>query len=222
MTLSALNTYSGPTIVNNGTLAMGLANALPSGAGCGNVYLAAIATLDLAGKSVAVNGLTSLGAIDNTGSASVVLTVGNNDQNSQLYGVVQNTGGNLALYKTGAGMLTLASTNNTYAGGTTLDGGVLNVAGDGELGAASGVVTFTTNAGTLQAAADLALNPARGVSVNGAGATIDTQTYTMSVAGTISGTGALTKIGAGMLILGGTNTYSRRHDHRRRGSPGRQ
>src|SRR5208282_552942 len=138
LTVSASDSYAGPTTVNSGTLAIGVANALPFGAGYGNVSLAASATLDLAGNSVAVNGLTSLGTIGNSGAAAVTLTVGNNNQNSQLYGVLKNTGGSLALDKTGIGTLTLANTNNTYAGGTTINGGVLNIAADGALGAASG------------------------------------------------------------------------------------
>ncbi len=208
LTLAASNSYSGPTNVSNGTLAMGVANALPFGAGRGNVALAASATLDLAGNSLAVNGLSSTGAVNNSGPAAVTLTAGYNDQNGQLYGVVQNTGGSLALYKTGVGTLILANSNNTYAGGTTLGSGVLNVAADGALGAANGAVTYTTSAGTLQAAANLALNSARGIAVNGSGATIDTQTNAMSIAGIVSGSGALTKIGGGTLTLSGTNTYS--------------
>ena len=170
LTLAASNSYTGPTTVSNGTLAMGVANALPVGSGRGNVSLAAGATLDLAGNSLAINGLTSTGTIDNTGPAAGTLTVGYNNQSSQLFGVVQNTGGSLALYKLGVGTLVLANSNNSYAGGTTLNGGVLNIAADGALGAASGAVTFASSAGTLQAAANLALNPARDITTNGAGA----------------------------------------------------
>ncbi len=133
LTLAASNSYTGPTTVSNGTLAMGVANALPVGSGRGNVSLAAGATLDLAGNSLAINGLTSTGTIDNTGPAAGTLTVGYNNQSSQLFGVVQNTGGSLALYKLGVGTLVLANSNNSYAGGTTLNGGVLNIAADGAL-----------------------------------------------------------------------------------------
>ena len=110
--------------------------------------------------------------------------------------------------KTGSGTLTLANTNNTYAGGTTINGGTLNIAGDGAFGAASGGITFTGNA-TLQAGGPVALNALRTLAINNAAtATFDTQANVVSVAGPITGNGGLTKVGAGTLTLTASNGYA--------------
>ena len=47
LVLGGVNTYSGNTTVSNGTLQLGIASALPSGSGKGNLVLNG--TLDLAG-----------------------------------------------------------------------------------------------------------------------------------------------------------------------------
>ena len=163
--------------------------------------------LDLAGNNLAVNGLNSAGTIDNTAGGSVILSVGNNNASSTISGVVQNSGGNLTVDKTGAGTLTLSNVNNTYAGGTTINAGALNFAADGSLGAATGAVTFTS-AGTLQATGNVALNAARSITITG-NDTFSTQGNIFAVAGPISGTGSLTMAGGGTLVLGNTtNSYS--------------
>jgi autotransporter-associated beta strand protein len=77
--------------------------------------------------------------------------------------VLQGSSG--LLKKLGAGTLTLSNTANSYAGGTFLDNGVLAVASDSVLGAASGGVTFA--GGTLEATASF--TSARGMTFNGAG-----------------------------------------------------
>ncbi|MGX1787734.1 autotransporter domain-containing protein [Bosea sp. NPDC055332] len=86
------------------------------------------------------------------------------------------------LRKTGAGMVTLTDAN-TYTGGTTISGGTLQI-GDG--GTSGSILGDIVNNGQL------IFNRSNSISFNGA----------------ISGTGGLTKQGAGALILSGTNTYS--------------
>jgi autotransporter-associated beta strand protein len=109
--------------------------------------------------------------------------------------------GPAALVKNGPGALVI-NTDNSYAGGTVLNAGLIVVQNTGALG--SGPLTI--GGGTLEIASgyqdarSIALtSPAATVSVDGS------QTYSNSVA--ISGSGALNKAGAGMLVLAASNTY---------------
>jgi autotransporter-associated beta strand protein len=107
-----------------------------------------------------------------------------------------------SLTKTGSGTLVLTGAN-TYSGGTILQGGILNVNSDAALGNASGGLTF--EGGTLQMSAST--TSARNVTIYGTGQ-FDTNGYSLSLTGTISGAGQLIKSGAGTLSLSGSNSYS--------------
>ena len=115
-------------------------------------------------------------------------------------GVVSGTG---ALAQIGSGTTILTATN-TYAGGTTINAGILAVAADVNLGAAAGGLTF--GGGTLQFLSGFITN--RPVTLNTGGGTFDTNGNDATLSGPIAGTGGLDKIGAGTLILSGANTYS--------------
>jgi|GEM_PF-1283115 len=109
------------------------------------------------------------------------------------------------LIKTGAGKLTLTG-NNSYSGGTQLQGGTLGVGSSTALG--TGMLAMS-DATTLQAAAD-GLTLANAVTLSGVG-NIDTQAYGMTLSGAISDgatPGSLAKLGTGTLTLSGANTYS--------------
>ena len=213
LVLSGSNNYQGATTIGtnansyynnsgaNPTLQLGNNNALPGG----DLIFGSNAnqntpTLDMNGFNATVGKLTggtnAVVDIVSSGGAST-LTVGNNNASSTFTGVIQNSTGMLGLSKIGNGTLTLGSAN-TYGGGTTISGGILNINGDGALGAAASGLTFSS-AGTLQAGAGgIALNSARGLTVNnGVTATIDTQANNMTIAGVIGGPGAVTKIGGG-------------------------
>jgi autotransporter-associated beta strand protein len=129
--LAGTNDYSGDTTISSGTLQLGVANALPSGPGKGNVI--ANGVLDLNGQSATINGLSGSGNVDNSGTTAATLTVGANDASSTFAGSITNSGtgtvaaATLSLVKTGTGVLTLAGTD-TYTGGTTVDGGTLDIA----------------------------------------------------------------------------------------------
>ena len=88
-----------------------------------------------------------------------------------LNGAVSNSGvGSMGvLVKTGTGTLVLANTANSYAAGTRVSAGILNIASDAVLGAVPSPanVNLTLDpGGTLQAAAGLTLNAARNLIVN--------------------------------------------------------
>ncbi|MBS0452586.1 MAG: autotransporter outer membrane beta-barrel domain-containing protein [Proteobacteria bacterium] len=104
----------------------------------------------------------------------------------------------------GSGTLVLSGANS-YAGGTFLGNGVLAVASDANLGAPGGPLEF--GGGTLRTDADLSLATTRTVTVDAPGGLIDTNGHTATVAQTIGGSGGLTKLGAGTLVLAGNNAY---------------
>ncbi|HSI14201.1 MAG TPA: autotransporter-associated beta strand repeat-containing protein, partial [Chthoniobacter sp.] len=142
---SASNNYLGNTVVTLGTLQLGADNAIPSGTGKGNVTVNG--TLDVNGHDQQINGLTGSGTIDNTAAAtSKTLTVGANNQTSTFNGVIQNTGGTLAVTKTGTGALTLIG-NSTYTGDTNVNAGKLVVSGSlqGNVNVAPGATLASGN-----------------------------------------------------------------------------
>ncbi len=112
--------------------------------------------------------------------------------------------GSSALVKEGPGILALTHTN-TYSGGTTIDGGTLQINADASLGSSGTLVTF--NSGVLELLASM--NSSRNVLLNSGGGTIQSDAgVTGQFSGAFTGTGTLTKSGNGTLNLTGTNTYS--------------
>ncbi len=126
---SGSNSYTGNTTVSAGRLLVGAWNAIPSGAGKGDVYVNGTGILKLWGISQNINGLNGGGIVD-TQTANT-LTVGSNDATGSFSGVMQNSGGagnSLTFIKTGAGTQTLSGTN-TYLGTTTVSAGTLALTG---------------------------------------------------------------------------------------------
>ena len=198
LALTALNTYSGGTTVNAGTIAINSASNL--GASSGALTINAGTVELLAGNSISASRLFYLGNAASTfqvdsGSTWTIATV------------ISNAGTNGSLNKTGAGTLVLSSpTGNTYGGSgytTSINGGTLQVGADNVLGNSANTVTF--NGGTLLFSSGF--TSSRGVVMTGAG-TINTSNNAATLSGIVSGSGVLTKTGAGTLTLSGTNTYS--------------
>jgi len=121
-------------------------------------------------------------------------------------GTLSGTG---AVEKDGAGTLTLAPAaagGNSYSGGTTVNAGALAIGADSALGAPTGGLTLDGGTLLLNNALDLAAT--RPIALGTAGGVIDTQGFNTTVAQGISGTGSLTKLGTGQLLLQAPTTFT--------------
>ena len=151
------------------------------------VTIAANATLDLSGDNQTVFSLAGGGSVINSDSGSAtVLTVSPTAGSTIFSGVIEGGGtlGTISLVKAGAGGLILTG-NNLYTGGTTVSGGTLALGNGGTSGEILGPVVLSNHSA-------LVFDRANDVD------------FTAS----ISGTGSLTKEGAGTLTLEGTNSYT--------------
>ena len=184
------NTYGGGTNLNQGTINVGNNTSLGTGTltfqtNTGNVLQSGAANLNLANTIV----LTTSGTADTNGNTMT------------LSGGISGAG---ALTKISAGTLALSHAN-TYGGGTNLNQGTINVGNNTSLGA--GTLTFESIAGNILQSGAANLNLANAIVLTTSGS-VDTNGNTMTLSGGISGTGVLTKIGVGTLILPNANTYN--------------
>jgi YVTN family beta-propeller protein/autotransporter-associated beta strand protein len=185
LTLTGNNSYQGGTALNAGTLAVGSNTALGTVA----LTFADGTTLQAAGNGLSLANAMVLNGADTVDTQANALT---------LAGVLSGTGG---LTKIGAGTLTLTG-NNSYQGGTALNAGTLAVGSNTALG--TGALTFADGT-TLQAAGN-GLSLANAMVLNGAD-TVDTQANALTLAGVLSGTGSLVKIGRHAGALGREHLY---------------
>ncbi|WP_019429158.1 autotransporter-associated beta strand repeat-containing protein, partial [Limnohabitans sp. Rim47] len=215
ITLSGDNTYTGETTISSGTVVVASNTGLGSAAG--GTTLASGATLDLAGVTVAAEGLVLQGGTLKDASSqwggTISMTADSTFDIAQgdtltVTGAISGTG---RLTKTSGGILVLSHAANAYEGGTTLSGGVLQVSADRNLGAVPGAVianNITLNGGTLQATADMTLSALRGITVTANSKFSTDASVSVNYAGVIAGSAGLTKSGSGSLVLTGTNTHT--------------
>ena len=100
--------------------------------------------------------------------------------------------------------LTLAIASSS-AGTFNLDGGILITSA---LRSGSGSATFNFGGGTLQAGASFPSTVPMTLTGVGGNATIDTAGNTLTLSGSLSGPGGLTKTDSGTLVLAAANTYT--------------
>jgi fibronectin-binding autotransporter adhesin len=229
--LNAQNTYVGPTFINNGSIILGVNNALPTttalqignSGGAANTFIDA---LDLNGKNQTVASLAaspeatgttnSISIFNNSGAGTSLLTVTGGTTTfggANATGTVNlkdnngNVGGIVALAVTG-GTLTFGGTGSyTYTGGTTLSGsGTLVIPADSYLG--GGSLTVNTG-GTLRFASAGGVSLAGTRTVTVGGGAFDTNSGNDTILSNISGTN-FNKTGTGTLTLtpAVANTYT--------------
>ena len=211
LVLSTVNTYAGGTVVSNGTVRVGVGNAI-SAVGSGDVAVYGSGVIDLNGFNNGVNALLGNGSVDINSGGSSVLTLGNNDHSGTFSGLVKNTSGSLGITKLGTGLISLAGAN-THVGPTIISAGTLEAQNPNALGSG----TVAVNGGNLRTTTSLNVNSltgANGTTVAnsaGAGTTIITHTGAGNTTSVISD-GASGTVGiyipSGTLQLNANNTYS--------------
>jgi len=196
---------TGRVILQSGTL-INTGNYNPNGSAVGGITVG--------GQAGATGELDVQGGVVNTNYLNIGSSTG-----ASVSGYVYLTGGtsNIGTLNFGSGYYTSSGTTATAGSGTlALAGGVLNVGSGGIINSGSGAFTckIVLSGGTL-GALNTAWSSALNMSLSNAngGATIrtsgtDNVARDITLSGTISGNGGLTKIGGGTLILQGMNTYT--------------
>jgi fibronectin-binding autotransporter adhesin len=219
LTLNVANTYSGGTVLESGTIAIGHASALGNGTLTINggrigsiISNPNVTNAVVVGGDFSLNGLGQAiqlsGAMD-LGGATRTITVDGNTAN--LRGVISNGG----LVKSGAANMFLYA-NNTYTGGTTITSGTLFLQSNGALHSSG---SLSLSGGRFDITNMTAASTAIG-SLSGTGGTVNLGNKALVVggdnsdttfAGTIISTGsanAFTKNGTGSLTLSGSSSYN--------------
>jgi autotransporter-associated beta strand protein len=207
LTLTNANGYTGGSTISAGTLALSGSGTLASQ---GAVALGNGAALDIS----AASGSRTIGALSGTAGSQVILganglTAGNGTSTTFAGGI----GGSGNFTKAGAGGLTFAGAN-TYTGATTITAGTLGLSGAGSIQSSSGVNLSAAGAAFSIAGAsgNRTIGAIEGVAgssilLGGNGLTAGGASNT-AFSGVISGSGGFTKVGAGILNLGGMNTFT--------------
>jgi fibronectin-binding autotransporter adhesin len=202
LTLSGANTYSGGTTVEAGTLIRGTNASFVDD----TAYTVNGGILQLNDFALTASALAGAGGSVDLGTAT--LTV-DQSGNTTCAGVISGTGG---LTKTGAGTLAL-SAPNPYSGGTIISGGTLSLGHATDTLANTRAVTISGGTLALGTNSDTvgAVSLSSG-SITGSNGTLTGSSYTFTNTGSVSanlaGSGALTKTGAGTVILTGANSYN--------------
>ncbi|MCL2105048.1 MAG: autotransporter-associated beta strand repeat-containing protein, partial [Kiritimatiellaeota bacterium] len=164
LTLDGINTYSGATAVEGGTLRIMHEDTLPPTTA---FSVSSFSTLDLNGFSQTVASLNGKGWIVSTNGAPATFTFGD-AQDSRFDGYIT---GDISLVKQGDGTATLA-TANTYSGDTTLLGGTLKLSAFDRTLAPTGIAPVSlwldaSNPDSLNAAHDDPVTLWKDLSANG-------------------------------------------------------
>ncbi len=201
-------------VTNNGTLVFNNSDDVSfdgSVSGGGALIHAGSRTLTLTGDNVSL-GLTTI--------VSGTLRLGNGGTSGSLDGDVLNNGalvfnradqldfhgaiaGSGLVTQTGTGVITLSGLNS-YAGGTQILAGTLQVASDIALGAAAGGLAISD--ATFGAIASFSTS--RAITLAGSAGIAVAANETLTLSGVLGGAGMLIAAGPGTLELNGANTYA--------------
>ena len=116
----------------------------------------------------------------------------------------------------GAGALTKAGSGTSFRlkymlGSTTLGSGTISISSSANLGATPGSAdadNIIFNGGTLNTTGTFTLGSNKGITMTGNGSINTNSSTTLTYGGIATGSGALTKLGTGVIILSGNNTYT--------------
>jgi autotransporter-associated beta strand protein len=214
--LTGANTYAGGTTITAGTLQIG--NGGTSGTlGAGGVVDNATLAFNRSDTLVVANEISGTGAVNQIGTGTTVLTGANT-----YTGVTTITTGTLQIGNGGAsgtlgagGVVNLATLafnrSDTLVVSNDISGaGAVNQVGNGTTiltGANSYLGGTTITAGTLQIGNGGTTGSIVGDVLNN-GTLAFNRSNALTLAGTISGTGAVNQIGNGTTILTGANSYA--------------
>jgi len=179
----------------NFTLTNNLANGAGTGGGTLGLAKLGSGTLNLtgtntySGATLISGGTLQISGTGLLGGGTYTGNITNNGTfteasslNQTLSGVISGYG---ALYESGSNSTLNLSGTNTYLGAITISAGTLEISGSSILGGGS----YTTN-------------------INNNGNFIDASSANQTLSGVISGSGSLSQVGSGTLILSGSNTYN--------------
>ncbi|MHA4838718.1 autotransporter-associated beta strand repeat-containing protein [Sphingopyxis sp. MSC1_008] len=161
-----------------------------------------LGAVSASGMQFAAGGYRIIGDVLTLDGAQAVIRVGDGTAAGAAYvaTIDAELTGAAELVKTDAGTLVLTGANG-YTGGTSINGGTLQIGADANLG--GGAIRF--DGGTLQTTASFTL--ARGVELIGTGGFRTDAGTTLTLAGALSGAGSFTKSGDGTLVLDGSGAF---------------
>ncbi|HBO45458.1 MAG TPA: hypothetical protein DD670_16305, partial [Planctomycetaceae bacterium] len=155
VTLQGVNTYTGNTTIGiNGNLTIANDQAIPNGAGKGNVVMddvdSGAPVLNLNGNDLNINGLSGVAGasnarVMNNGGGAKELIRGHGDASADFHGIIiDRTGGSGTVWlgKVGTGTQTLSDVN-TYTGKTRIHGGTLKLGAAGSIANSSAIEIFS-------------------------------------------------------------------------------
>lgn len=196
LAITGPSSYSGTTTIGTGTLAAAANDALSA-----NSPFVVTGTLSMDIYSGTIGSLAGSGSVS-LGTASV-LTIDNNGSSTTFSGSITGQGG---LTKIGAGTFTITGSSD-YAGPTTISAGGITAGSNDAVSSHSayvvnGSLTMGTFSGTIGSLAG-----SGSVSMDALLTTGNDDTNT-TFSGSMTGSGALTKIGSGIFTLSGSTNYS--------------
>jgi fibronectin-binding autotransporter adhesin len=223
---NAVNTFTGGLTLANGLLQIGSASTTPTFGPTNGTVTVNGGTLDVNGTTQTIGNLAGTGGTitNNASNSFVALTIGSGNTGGGNYkGTIADGAGFLALIKNGTGAITLSGTN-TYSGGTTISGGILQFATPNALSQYNigGNLNVVNNSGVLAVnyggPSDWTSGQVDTVRANatfngGSAIAFDTTnapggaTYASNIGDGAGPTGVM-KLGPNTLTLTGTNTYS--------------
>jgi outer membrane autotransporter protein len=177
-------TGAGSTWANSGFLSIGVVSFFEG-------QIAGTMIIRDAGKVLDVNSEISYGAVTVTGAGSAWINSG------EIF-----VGENFNLFPNVGGLLQISNGGTVSAAATTiLETGTLAIGGSFSLNS-----PLTVNGGTVHAIADATLP--NNATLDTGGAILDSNGFNLTLSGTLSGPGSVTKVNQGTVILTGSNSYS--------------